>query len=278
MARKYIAARVTPPGRLAPPSGFVPPEPEDDFCGTAARSAGQPVGGMTLAAVHAPEPANIAVEPPVSLPADPRKLTEAEAALLPPDPYAEAARAAMIRKYGPDAGARAFQAGGSRPHESKAWHEKRATVTLAQPVGSPAALHVADDGLLRAKIVMEGKRAEREISGARMAAHTAWDTWRNIDVFKVRDPRTGDERTVFQPNHPARHTQGARYVPSHDESGNLVMIEELCYSLDGNDEGYPDLLALREAAEAADRRVLELQDQVDIMRALNPVLAKRSRR
>jgi hypothetical protein len=291
--RRYIAARAPPPGRLAQPSGF---DPEDDFCGTLTSPVVSEAGSGDI--IIAPETVPAPVEPPVSLPAEPRQLTEAEAALLPPDPFAlphtpvvvaddpeQAAIAAAIRRYGPDAAARAYKgvrtARGDTTGRQSGWAgraERLAEASVTPSPVTPQPAHVADDGLLRAKIVMEGKKAEREISGARMAAHTAWDAWRNVDVFKVRDSRTGDERTVFQPNHPARHTQGARYVPSRDESGNLVMVEELCYSLDGNDEQYPDLLALREAAEAADRRVLELQDQVDIMRALNPTLAKRANR
>ena len=138
--------------------------------------------------------------------------------------------------------------------------------------------HGQDADLLRATIVRDGKKAERQIEPARQDALKKWDAWRNLDVFKVKDARTGELKTVFQPHHPAKQNTGMTYVPGRDEHGNPVMVEEYSNKLSGNDEQYPDLVVLREAAEAADRHVLDLQDAIDVMKAMMPVTANRSRR
>ena len=132
--------------------------------------------------------------------------------------------------------------------------------------------------MVRATVVRDGKKAERAIEPARQAALKAWDAWRNFDVFKVRDARTGEMKTVFQPSHPAKQNTGVVYEQSRDEKGNLVMIEVLRTNLSGNDESYPELAKLREVAEAADRNVLDLQDAIDIMRAMAPMTINRARR
>ena len=135
-----------------------------------------------------------------------------------------------------------------------------------------------DADLLRANIVRDGKKAERALEPARQDALKKWDAWRNLDVFKVKDARTGEMKTVFQPHHPAKQNTGMTYEPGRDDHGNPIMVEVYSTKLAGNDEQYPDLVELREAAEAADRHVLDLQDAIDIMRAMVPVTLNRSRR
>jgi hypothetical protein len=315
MARKFIATRpagTRPPGHLAQPSGFVPPE-DFDFVGTAVAppAAGAVVGETPPTPAVTPEPVQVPVRASPSMISEPRRLTEAEAAALPPDPFAlarplsalpfadqsqpviladdpaEAARQEAIRRYGPDAAARAFQPG-SRPKAGQAFHERREAGVIGIGRAELVATRATDDqrqgaeapnsDLVRAQIVRDGKKAEREIGAARQAALRAWDAWRNVDVFKVRDARTGETKTVFQPNRPATQTMGVVYEDTRDEHGNLVKTETFRQKLVANDETYPDLMALRATAEEADRLVLSLQDAIDIMKAMTPTLYKRSLR
>ncbi len=110
---------------------------------------------------------------------------------------------------------------------------------------------------MRARIVMDGRRAEREIEKARQEAARAWHAWRSFDTFKVKDARTGEDKWVFQASHPAKQSTGLVYEQTRDDKGNMVMTEVLKTVLSGNDETYPDLLALRQVAEEADRHVLD---------------------
>lgn len=129
--------------------------------------------------------------------------------------------------------------------------------------------HEASEDMRRADIVMRGKKAVREINGAKLAAQKAWNEWRNLGTYKTPEGHV----TVTQ-QYLAETIRVPK--PGSDKLPNgqpcqPIMIEQQT----GNE--HPEHRRLREIAEAADRHVLDLQDDIDVYTAFAGNIGRRGR-
>jgi hypothetical protein len=123
------------------------------------------------------------------------------------------------------------------------------------------------DDIQRAKIIMEGKKAQREINGARLDAQKAWQAWRDLDTYRNENGTVNSKIA-------------ADFVLATKPGGNDAfggIIPGIQYQrLTGKE--HPEHERLRKIAEEADRKVLELQDMIEIYSVLAPQMAGRRSR
>jgi hypothetical protein len=117
------------------------------------------------------------------------------------------------------------------------------------------------DELEKAKIIKEGRAAERAINGARLAAQQAWNDWRNYGTFKTPEGHTTS--TVL-----ASTIQMVK--PGTDKGGQPGIIMSV-----QTDVEHPVHKELREKAEACDLHVLDLEDALAMYAAVAPVVGKK---
>ena len=118
----------------------------------------------------------------------------------------------------------------------------------------------SSEDLRRAEIIAAGKKATRELAVAQQAAQKAWRDWRLLGTHKdewgkdtVSRQYEAEFRRVPKPGSD-RNPDGSPCAP--------LMIEQRI------DSAHPEHAKLKEIAEAADRHVLDLQDDLDIYTAL----------
>jgi hypothetical protein len=107
-----------------------------------------------------------------------------------------------------------------------------------------------DADLRRVAILKAGRNAERLINATRIAAATAWGAWRNYGTYKT--PEGQVTSTVLMPTIRTQKKGATAGEPG-------IMIETQL------DTEHPEHHRLRLEAEALDRQVLELQDDIDAM-------------
>ena len=117
------------------------------------------------------------------------------------------------------------------------------------------------DELEKAKIIKEGRAAERAINGARLAAQQAWNEWRNYATFKT--PEGHVTSTVL-----ASTIQMTKPGTAKDGQPGIIMQVQ-------TDAEHPEHKRLREIAEAADLRVLDLEDTLAMYAAVAPYVGKK---
>jgi hypothetical protein len=117
------------------------------------------------------------------------------------------------------------------------------------------------EDLRRAEIIAAGKKAQRSLAPAQQAAQKAWQDWRMLGTFKneqgqitVSRQYEAVTRRVPKPGSD-RNPDGSSCTP--------IMMEQRV-----DDEVHPEHARLKAVAEAADRHVLDLQDDLDIYTAL----------
>ncbi len=123
----------------------------------------------------------------------------------------------------------------------------------------------SSDDLRRAEIIQKGRTAEREINGAVIAAQQAWQNWRMHGTYVTKDGHVAQKQEYAAKTERA-YKQGVMLPDGTREEG--VYYERL------TGEMHPDLQALQSLAEAADRHVLALKDDIAIATALRGVTRK----
>ncbi len=124
------------------------------------------------------------------------------------------------------------------------------------------------DDISRAKIIMAGKKAQREINGAQLDAQRAWEAWRMYEATFDKD--TGSVNSKIAAAFEWSHKPSIRNPDGSVEAG--VRFQKL------TGEEHPEHKRLREIAEAADRKVLDMRDAMEIYTALAPQIANMGRR
>jgi hypothetical protein len=118
-----------------------------------------------------------------------------------------------------------------------------------------------NDELEKAKIIKEGRAAERAINGARLAAQQAWNDWRNYGTYKTPEGHTTSKilAPTIQMVKPGT-TKGG-------QPGIMIQVQ--------TDGEHPEHKRLREIAEAADIKVLDLEDTLAMYAAVAPIVGKK---
>jgi len=107
----------------------------------------------------------------------------------------------------------------------------------------------------KAMIIKRGKVAAREINGARIAAQQAWNNWRNYETYKT----------------PEGHVTSRVVLPTVQRLSREGVLHQIQV-----DSEHPEHKRLREIAEEADRRVMELEDDLEIYAAVAPQVARKA--
>jgi hypothetical protein len=118
----------------------------------------------------------------------------------------------------------------------------------------------SEEGLEKARIIKEGRAAERKINGARLAAQKAWNEWRAYGTYKT--PEGHVNSTVSAP-------VVSMIKPGTDKNGQTGIIIQV-----QTDAEHPEHARLREIAEAADIVVLDLEDTLAMYAAVAPTVRK----
>ena len=124
-----------------------------------------------------------------------------------------------------------------------------------------------DADLRRAEIVAKGKKAQREIGSARIAAQKAWQEWRMHGTFRAPDGQI-NQKPEYAAQYILTTKPGVR-LPNGDVEPGVPYQQLTGFE-------HPELKELKEKAEAADRHVLELQDDLDIFTALVPSVMRKA--
>jgi hypothetical protein len=111
------------------------------------------------------------------------------------------------------------------------------------------------DDLRRVEILRAGRKAEREIGPARTAAQTAWNAWRSYGTYKTLEGHVTSTVTM-----PFIRTMKPGSASPENPAGIMAEIQ--------TDGEHPEHARLKALAEAADRHVIELDDAIADMKAL----------